>query len=71
MTDSVQTFLKEGQAFLKRHPDMPEVGGWAWGLLRAVAECPNCPGHFRVPLDKSWKTLVCPNCHGVWVRKDD
>ena len=71
MTNSVDTFLQEGKAFAERHPDTPEIGGWAWGLLRAVMECPNCPGHFRVPLDKDWKRIACPNCKNVWERKDD
>ena len=68
---TVETFLREGQAFQKRHPNMPEVGSWAWGLLRAFAECPNCPGHFRVPLDPQWNRLVCPNCKTVWEHKAD
>jgi hypothetical protein len=74
---SVGTFVDEGQAFIDRHPDLNEeqatMGGVMWGLLRAIMECDNCPGHYRVPLDKDWDLpggrLYCANCGGVWTRR--
>lgn len=55
MTDQhTDAFLEEAESFIADHPDLSEwqaaVGGTIWGLLRALMECPNCPGHFRVPL---------------------
>lgn len=66
----VETFLREGQAFASRHAELPgaTMGGFAWGLLRAVSECPDCPGVYRVPQDQEWLVLVCGNCHGTWTR---
>jgi hypothetical protein len=60
----------EAKAFAARHPDLnaaqQATGMLTWGLLRALAECPDCPGVFRVSPD-DWHTLVCPQCRGVWV----
>lgn len=77
MSDHVRTFLTEGQAFVQAHREevgndsVVEFGGWVWGLMRAIAECPNCPGVFRVPTDDDWTYLVCPQCKGVWAHKGD
>lgn len=74
---SAHTMVREGQEFIQEHyeefADFPaalSLGGMAWGLLRAIAECPNCPGVFRVPHDEDWHVLVCPQCHGVWADRD-
>lgn len=63
--DPVDTVVREGNAFLDRHwpgvrntfgkkPDnVPAVAGiaaLAWGMMRAIYECPNCPGCYRVPV---------------------
>ena len=70
MSDSLQTVIREGTAFNQRHPELNSnqqvYGGWTWGLLRAIAECPNCPGHYRVPQDQEWNVLYCPNCGTYW-----
>jgi hypothetical protein len=76
---SVNTTVDEGLAFIQRHPDLNDTqkatGGLMWGLLRAVMECPNCPGEFRVPLDIEWDRpggrIACPRCQGVWTRIAD
>ena len=65
----VNVICDEGTAFLHRHPELNDthksVGGLLYGFLRAVAECPDCPGVFRVSPD-GWQTLVCRQCGGVW-----
>ncbi len=70
MTDishSTHVAVDEMLAFDQRHQGEYMVGGLVWGLMRAVAECPRCPGVFRVPLDgNSWDELRCPACGGVW-----
>jgi hypothetical protein len=68
---SVHTFCDESTAFAERHrADVPGDqrvwGAVAWGFLRALAECPACPGVYRVSPDQ-WQTLICPQCAGVWV----
>lgn len=73
MTDELATFLVEGAAFSDRHEAtlgarVATTGGVFWGLLRAIAECPDCPGVFRRPLDDDWGRLGCPQCLNVWVR---
>lgn len=69
----VDTFGKEGKIFLKEHPELNEVqanlGYVTWGFLRALAECPECPGVFRIPDNENWDHLYCPSCHGVWTHK--
>lgn len=66
--NSAATVAIEGDAFAKRHaelgPEAAVMGGLAWGLLRALAECPDCPGSFRVPAgqDGLWR---CPACGKV------
>lgn len=74
----VDTFVTESASFLKRHPGLDDVqksfGGLTWGLMRAVAECPNCPGHYRVPITAdgqidhsgAWDRLACSHCRHVW-----
>lgn len=32
----------------------------AWGMLKAIYECPNCPGHYRVPMEpveEGWRQI--------------
>ena len=66
---SVHTVCDEARAFRARHPllnaTQQSLGMLTFGLLRAVAECPDCPGVFRASPD-DWQTLICPQCHGVW-----
>lgn len=67
----VDVVVDEGEAFMARcrdvRGDARVVGGLVWGLLRAVAECPRCPGYFRVPRSLSdWSLLHCLNCDGWW-----
>lgn len=70
MSDPVDTFVTEALAFDRRHPELNDaqanLGGLAWGLMRALAACPDCPGVFRRPLDAGWRRLACPRCGGVW-----
>ena len=68
---SVHTVIEEGLAFDARHPDLRDnpfrgTGMLLYGLLRSVAECPACPGVFRVPSDATWTHLDCPQCHQRW-----
>lgn len=70
---SVHTVIDEGEAFIERNNldgAAASMGGLTWGLLRAIAECPDCPGIFRVPLDDDWNMLYCPSCKGIWAKKD-
>ena len=72
---AVNIVCDEGTAFLHRHPELNDthksVGGLVYGLLRALAECPDCPpGVFRVSPD-GWQTLVCRQCRGVWVHQPE
>lgn len=88
--DSVRTMAAEGESFYRRHVGglghaAAGIGGLFWGLLRAAAECPNCPGVFRTPVhaggadtggddtggDEHEEFWRCPNCGGVWVWKND
>lgn len=70
----VDTFIDEAIAFNARHPELDEqqqaFGGLLWGAMRAIAECPNCPGRFRVPLDGDWNRLYCPGCGYLWQRTE-
>lgn len=71
--------VDEAKGFMDRHPDLNETqsgwGGMSFGLLRALMECDNCPGRYRVPLDKEWDSpggrLYCAHCGGVWIRQSD
>ena len=67
---SVHTVCEEAKTLAARHPELPDAaqgaGMLAWGLLRAVAECPECPGVFRCPTDTAWTHLDCPHCGGRW-----
>jgi hypothetical protein len=71
---SVHTVVDEGHAFNARHPDLPDAaasfGALAWGMLRALYECPTCPGKYRVPTKDDANVIVCPNCCGVWTWQD-
>lgn len=81
MIDSVKTFTEEGQGFIDRNPGLNKTqqafGGVLFASMRALAECPKCPGHFRIPMDEdgtpnafgSWTYLVCPNCQTMWTSK--
>lgn len=75
MSDSVATFTREGLAYIERHPELNEiqkaVGGMAWGMFRAVLECPDHDGAYRVPLDREWVRLVCPVDGAVWDRPSE
>lgn len=78
--DSVKTFRDEATGFTKRHPDLNATqqafGGVLLGMMKALAECPDCPGVFRVPFDADWtpnafgewKYLGCPKCEKIWER---
>lgn len=93
-TDPVATVVREGQAFLDRL-DLPKnkalparqveaatFGAWAWGCLRALYECDNCPGSYRVPLGKlaaerfgvecnsDEDILKCPACGAEFLHVD-
>src|SRR5690349_18578886 len=73
--DHAETVVREGRAFLDRHPDIADgpaatLGGLTWGILRAVMECDNCPGVYRVPISGGaggYDAITCPSCGGVWV----
>lgn len=68
------TFVDNAIAFTDRHPDLNEtqkaIGGTWYGILRALFECPNCPGMYRIPLDEHWADpggrLYCRNCGETW-----
>jgi hypothetical protein len=72
VSDPVGVFVDEGLAFDRRHPELDETrrawGALAWGLMRALAACPDCPGVFRQPIDGDWNRLLCPRCGGLWTR---
>lgn len=72
--EHVDTVCDEAKAFMARHPDLSQTaqatGGLIWGLLRALAQCPDCgPGVYRWSPDQ-WHTLLCPQCGGVWIHQD-
>lgn len=77
--DPVTTAVREGRSFLDRHPDIASgpaamLGGLTWGILRAVMECDNCPGVYRVPVVRDgtsagYDAITCPSCGGVWVHR--
>ena len=75
--DHTRTCLDEGNAFIARHPELngtqQTIGGLTWGLLRALMECPNCPGVFRRPRQtvEGIEVLWCSSCGGQWVHQDD
>ena len=74
---SVHTMVDEGRKFAEEHSELNETqaawGAVVWGLLRALYECPNCPGYFRVPrmTTVGVEVLWCARCGGQWVHKDD
>lgn len=53
-----------------RHSDFAVVASLAYGMLRAIYECPACgPGHYRVPIEREGQEYaVCPDCGQAWVR---
>ena len=69
----VNTFANEAKDFMDKHKDLTEskmvLGGVAWGFLRALAECPDCPGVYRIPDNEEWDHLYCPSCKNVWTHK--
>ena len=74
--DNVTTLVKEGEDFYQRNVGelgrtAASIGGLFWGLLAAVAECPNCAGSFRCPIggDEHEELWRCAKCGGVWARK--
>jgi uncharacterized protein YbaR (Trm112 family) len=71
---SVNVVIDEAKAFAERHKELDDasatMGGLAMGFMRAVLECPNCPGHYRIPQDDNWNTLYCHNCGGWGVRDE-
>jgi hypothetical protein len=64
----LDTLMREWEDFDRRNPEVAalQVGGLTWGLLRAIAECPDCPGSFRVPVDAAQTLWRCGRCGGVW-----
>lgn len=68
-----RTFADEGLKFIQDHPGLNDIqanlGAVTWGFMRAIAECPECPGIFRIPDNEDWDHLYCPSCHGVWTHK--
>jgi hypothetical protein len=79
MSDPMQTFCDEADAFRDRNrAELDELGETAtafgtvtWGLMRALAECPDCPGTFRTPIGTAvgadaFDVLRCPRCERVW-----
>lgn len=77
---SVGVVVDEGNAFVARMPEDLRNNSWAtsigsltYGIMRALAECPNCRGHFRVPCkgyEDTWEYMACTNCGGIWQRID-
>lgn len=84
MADPMKTFCDEARGFHDRNRDeldrtgeFPKVAGMVtWGLMRALAECPGCPGIFRTPIGSAFgcasafDVLRCPNCTKVWATTD-
>ena len=74
----VNTFVNEAISFQSRNKDLSEfhsaVGATLFGFMKALSECPECPGHFRIPYDTDgtpnafgeWKYLYCPHCKNMW-----
>ena len=72
-SEAIDTFMDAWADFDHRHPEYKDnpLGGMTWGFMRAIAECPRCPGVFRVPVDGSnWDLLRCPACGGLWKWQD-
>ena len=71
---SVHTVIDEGNDFAARHPDLSgaaaSTGSLVWGMLRALYECPDCPGKYRVPTKADANVIVCTSCGGVWTWQD-
>jgi hypothetical protein len=57
------------------------VAALGFGMLKAIMECPNCPGRFRVPVvmvggkwvtdndpRSNWDTIACAHCNTLWTR---
>lgn len=69
MSDSLDTVMTEWKAFDDRHPEYAHLGlgGLTMGLMKALYECPDCPGSFRVPIAHETRELIgCAKCGGMW-----
>lgn len=73
----VDLAMSEAHKFADRlPPDLAasQAGGlasMAWGMTRAIYQCPNCPeGTFRYEIVPD-TVLACPRCGGRWVRRSD
>lgn len=77
--DKVNYAVDEGQRLLgklddeTRHSDFAGVTCLAFGMLKAIMECPNCSTpterHFRVPCigyEDSWEWIGCAHCGQFW-----
>lgn len=60
-----------------RHSDFAGVTCLAFGMLKAIMECPDCSTpeerHFRVPCagyEESWEWITCTHCGGFWHHKE-
>lgn len=77
--------IDEAAKFLDRHPDANAhaLGGMAaltFGLMRALYECPHCPGESMIPVSETLKAQqepplvgdwwVCARCLKAWRYKD-
>lgn len=64
------TFVDEANSFIERNNlegQQATFGGLWWGMLRAVMECPDCPGVFRIPVEgDDIGVIYCPSCKNVW-----
>lgn len=84
---SVGTFVKGAQQFGKAHPGLSEtqaaLGGALMGMMKALLECPKCPGYYRVPITQNdegkWEVeapfgpmryIYCHKCGGVWGKEE-
>lgn len=71
-SNTLQTFRGECDSFIAQHKNTPyaDLGGLAWGLLRAAMECPHCPGSYRAPVAvpgyEGRDIIACPTCKNLW-----
>ncbi len=76
---AVDFAVDEGQRLLDklepdvRHSDFAGVTCLAFGMLKAIMECPECSTpeerHFRVPCagyEESWEWITCTHCGAFW-----
>lgn len=66
---SVNTAMDEANAFIARHPEVRDhtfgsITAIAFGMLKAMYECFECPGVTMLPLgfDGIYDWAQCPNC---------